>query len=87
MTRLLYYGAAWCGPCKTTKPELVKFEEAHPEVEVVRFEQTKDARPFTEAGIQSIPTFVLESSGQEVGRWVGGSTLKRIEREVESVLG
>lgn len=77
-TKIKYYSAPWCAPCKMFSPvveavcrennyELIKIDiDAHPDV-------AKDA------GVRGIPTVVMEVNGEIKATLVGSSTKNGFE--------
>lgn len=79
MKELVYFNAAWCGPCKAMKPILQNFMEAHQDVELVSIDADEQYALAVEIGIKAIPTFVLKEDGVEVRRKQGAMTLAVLE--------
>jgi hypothetical protein len=79
--RLYYIFMDGCGACQMAKPELKKFERAHPEVQVVPVnlltvgdKWKHDWKP------EATPTYVLEIPGHERTRYEGALMAKHIEQ-------
>ena len=68
---VLYFTAAWCGPCKQLAP---LFEQLQSEYTNVTFE-TIDVDTNPEAtqqySVTSVPTVIVENGGQVVQRFIG----------------
>lgn len=64
----------WCGPCKAVAPLLdVMAEDYADQVAFVKVNISDAPKLAKEYQIRSIPTLVVFSGGQEVGRVVGGN--------------
>jgi len=72
MSKILYFSAEWCGPCKAMKPILEKFEGSEQTVELVRIDADDNAKLTRSHEVSSIPTFILiDENNQEVRRHRG----------------
>ncbi len=70
--KLLDFWAEWCGPCKMMEPVFKELEdEFKGKVEFVEIDVDKDAAMVQKYGVMSIPTYIVEKDGKEVGRRVG----------------
>ncbi len=69
--KLLDFWAVWCGPCKIMNPILDELEKEFKEVEFVKIDVDKESELSARYGVMSIPTFVVEKEGKEVGRKIG----------------
>ena len=69
---LVDFWAVWCGPCKMAAPVLEELSEAYAG-KVLVGKLDVDAEPDVAAkfGVMSIPTYVIEKDGKEVGRKIG----------------
>ena len=85
---LVYFGASWCGPCRTTKPGLSRFE-SESDFNVIHVDIDQKSSPtFTQYRSyfegNSIPYFaVLDASGRKVHAFVGGQTYKTLKQQTE----
>ena len=69
---ILYFSAAWCGPCKVMSPLLEQMGKKG-QVKVKKINIDYDASLPAEYNIKSIPTMVLtDLGGNEIKRHVGG---------------
>ena len=83
MIKLLDFWAVWCGPCRMMEPILEEIEkEFAGKIEVVKINVDEDPETTNKYGVMSIPTYVVEKDGKEVGRKIGvtpkGELLKLI---------
>jgi thioredoxin 1 len=75
MKKILYFSAAWCGPCKTLGPIM---ESASGQVNFQKIDVDNNPELSAQYGVRNIPTLVLINNGQEVGRKVGVLTKEQI---------
>jgi thioredoxin 1 len=72
MIKLLDFWAVWCGPCRIMEPILEEVEkEFKGKIEIVKINVDEDPATASKYGVMSIPTYVVEKEGKEVGRRVG----------------
>ena len=75
MKKILYFSAAWCGPCKTLGPIM---ESASGQVNYQKVDVDDNPELSTKYGIRNIPTMVLVENGVEIRRKVGVLTKEQI---------
>jgi thiol-disulfide isomerase/thioredoxin len=74
-----YFGATWCGPCKTFKPVMNEVAGEGHSVQFIDVDQQQDLA--AKYNVRSVPTVVIEEGGVEVDRVVGMQTkLVMLER-------
>lgn len=72
MIKLIDYRADWCGPCRVMDPivdELEKEMSGRVGFEKVNVDENNECA--SQAGVLSIPTYVVEKDGKEVDRLIG----------------
>ena len=76
MKKLLYFSAAWCGPCKTLGP-IVESLSGQINYEKVDVDTNHDLS--AQYGVRNIPTLILiDEIGETKGRLVGLQTKDQI---------
>ena len=69
MKKLLYFSAAWCGPCKTLGP-IVESLSGQINYEKVDVDNNQDLP--IQYGVRNVPTLILlDETGETKGRLVG----------------
>ena len=76
MRKILYFSAAWCGPCRTLGPIM---DSVADQVAWKKVDVDNDTELSAQYGIRNIPTLVLiDESGNELGRKVGVQSKEQI---------
>lgn len=66
------FWAPWCGPCRLMAPVIEEMKkELGDQLEVVEINVDEDGDTASKYGVMSIPTYVAEVDGKEVGRRIG----------------
>jgi len=69
MKKILYFSAAWCGPCKMLGPIM---ESVSDQVNYQKIDVDNNQNLSIKYGVRNIPTLVLvDSSGNELNRSTG----------------
>jgi thioredoxin-like negative regulator of GroEL len=76
MKKILYFSAAWCGPCKNFKPIMEQVSRELP-VQFVDVDASPDL--VAEYGIRSVPTIVVVNNGQVASKQAGVLTESQIK--------
>lgn len=75
MSKLYYFSAPWCGPCKMLGPTMDKSGLSFTKVNV-----DDDTELAAKYGVRSVPTLlVVDSTGNELKRLVGNQDLNTIK--------
>lgn len=70
--KLLDFMAGWCQPCHIMAPVIEELEkELDGKVEFQKINVDEQSELASKYGVMSIPTFVIEKNGKEIGRKIG----------------
>ena len=76
MKKLLYFSAAWCGPCKTLGPIV---ESLSGQINYDKIDVDTNHEMSAKYGVRNIPTLILlDETGETKGRLVGLQTKDQI---------
>jgi len=75
MKKILYFSAAWCGPCKTLGPIM---ESLSGQINYEKIDVDKNQNLSIKYSVRNIPTLVLVKDGEMQGRLVGLQTKEQI---------
>ena len=85
MVKLLDHWAPWCAPCRIMNPIIDEIEkELQGKVEVVRINVDEKPEEAQKYGVMSIPTYVIEKDGKEVGRKIGVTAKQELLKLLQS---
>ena len=68
MKKILYFSAAWCGPCKMLGPIM---ESLPGQINYEKIDVDNNQDLSIQYGVRNIPTLVLVENGEAVGRLTG----------------
>ena len=77
MKQVIYFGAEWCGPCKSIKPRL---QEANLPIRYVDVDQSPQMA--ADYLVKTIPTVVLVELGQVTKRIIGESITPNVVKQL-----
>jgi len=76
-TKILFFSAPWCGPCKMMKSSLNESVQKDLNIEIIDISQDMDRA--TEYQVMNVPTFIKIIDNQEVSRKVGSATIDQLK--------
>ena len=68
MKKILYFSAAWCGPCKTLGPIM---ESLSGQINYQKIDVDKDQDQSIKYGVRNIPALILIENGEVKDKKVG----------------
>ena len=68
MRKILYFTAAWCGPCKALGPIM---DSLQGQINFDKIDVDNNQDLSIQYGVRNVPTLVLVENGEAVGRLVG----------------
>lgn len=68
MKKILYFSAAWCGPCKQFAPIMEQIGQTVPVEKINVDEQSDLAATY---GVRNVPTILILKDGQVAQKFVG----------------
>ena len=75
MRKILYFTAAWCGPCKALSPVM---DSLQGQINFDKIDVDTNTDLSAQYGVRGVPSLVLVENGNEVGRLVGAQTKETI---------
>ena len=84
-TVMLEFYASWCPHCKRMMPVVERLRESVGDrVGIYQFDIDENTAFADKLGVQSIPTFIVFSNGEEVFRHTGETTFDTLCQALES---
>ena len=68
MKKILYFTAAWCGPCKALSPIM---DSLQGQINFDKIDVDSNTDLSTQYGVRGVPSLVLVENGSEVNRLTG----------------
>ena len=84
---VLYFSAAWCGPCKSLSPIMEDVsQEFDDRLNIVKVDVDKASELVAQHGIRSVPTLLLLDEGKVVDSKVGAVPKQYVTQWLSSQL-
>ena len=78
MSKILYFSAVWCGPCKALAPTMDQLASQGMPVQKIDVDQ--DNNMSAQYGVRNVPTLIkVNESGVEIDRLVGNQSADMIK--------
>ena len=77
---LVFFAAAWCGPCKQLKAVVETVAEKHSNLKVVEYDVDAEQGQTIAYGVRGIPTLILFKSGSRAETVTGYQSVASVER-------
>lgn len=85
MVKLLDFWAIWCAPCRIMNPIIEEIEkELVGKIEVEKINVDENQEKASKYGVMSIPTYVIEKDGKEIGRKIGVTSKQDLLKLLQS---
>ena len=75
MKQILYFSAAWCGPCQQLGPTM---ESLSDQISYIKIDVDQDQESSIKYGVRNIPTLILLENGEVKNKLVGNQTVQSI---------
>jgi len=80
------FWATWCGPCKVFTPVIEKLDEEYKDIKFLSIDVDHVSELAKRFKISSLPTILLLSDGEEVGRILGVQLIQTLRTQLDGVL-
>lgn len=77
MKEILYFSAAWCGPCKQLAPVMERLK-SEGKIKYRKIDVDNNTELSPKYGVRNIPTLILLNNGSEINRLVGAQSEQSI---------
>lgn len=84
MLRLIYFSAAWCGPCRSFGPTVDSVASLSPNLEYFKIDVDNNREMAERYRVSSVPTIVLEKHGAVVARKSGAVPASALTQMIQS---
>ncbi|XP_074296096.1 thioredoxin H2-like [Silene latifolia] len=79
---VIYFTAAWCGPCKYMEPTIKELSANYRDVEIAKIDVDELFNVSREFGVQTMPTFMFIRRGKQIDKVVGANK-DDLQRKIE----
>jgi len=77
-SKILFFSAPWCGPCKLVKSALT--DDVRERLNIEEIDVSKNPEKSAQHQILGVPTFIKLDSEKETFRNVGSMTIEELEK-------
>jgi len=84
---LVDFWAPWCGPCRAVAPVLEELNAERDDLKIVKLNTDENQGTAGKYQVLSIPTMIVFKNGAEAARIIGAKPKRKLEAELEPVLG
>lgn len=82
--KVMYFSAAWCGPCRVYKPAFIEVTDKYKdEIDVQMVDADAEPQLLTDHAVRSIPTTIMFKNGKEIFRQVSVIPKKDLEETIK----
>lgn len=86
MSKIEYYSASWCQPCKMFGPVMDQFAADNPSVEYVKILLDDTPEKAIENGVTAIPTIILWKDGKRIFDFIGAKPRPYLDKDLLPLL-
>lgn len=82
---LIDFYANWCGPCRSTMPELEKLAKALPDLKIIKINVDQNKNSALHYQVKSIPQFIILKESIEIQKFAGRQTFEEFKARFEKL--